>query len=74
MFDKKIPIDKVYGLYKNQQPKPKVELPGSRKNTSTKEEKEYLTPEEVVALTPEDWEKPGMWEKVRKSQLKWPKE
>lgn len=74
MFDKKIPIDKVYGLYKNQQPKPKVELPGSMKNTSVKEEKEYLTPEEVVALTPEDWEKPGMWEKVRKSQLKWPKE
>lgn len=74
MFDKKTPIDKVYGLYKNQQPKPKVELPGSMKNTSTKEEKEYLTPEEVVALTPEDWEKPGMWEKVRKSQLKWPKE
>lgn len=74
MFDKKTPIDKVYGLYKNQQPKPKVELPGSMKNTSKKEEKEYLTPEEVVALTPEDWKKPGMWEKVRKSQLKWPKE
>lgn len=74
MFDKKTPIDKVYGLYKNQQPKPKVELPGSMKNTSTKEEKEYLTPEEVIALTPEDWRKPGMWEKVRKSQLKWPKE
>lgn len=74
MFDKKTPIDKVYGLYKNQQPKPKVELPGSMKNTSVKDEKEYLTPEEVVALTPEDWEKPGMWEKVRKSQLKWPKE
>lgn len=74
MFDKKTPIDKVYGLYKNQEPKPKVELPGSMKNTSVKGEKEYLTPEEVVALTPEDWEKPGMWEKVRKSQLKWPKE
>lgn len=74
MFDKKTPIDKVYGLYKKQEPKPKVELPGSMKNTSVKGEKEYLTPEEVVALTPEDWEKPGMWEKVRKSQLKWPKE
>lgn len=74
MFDKKTPIEKVYGLYKNQEPKPKVELPGSMKNTSVKEEKEYLTPEEVVALTREDWEKPGMWEKVRKSQLKWPKE
>lgn len=74
MFDKKTPIEKVYGLYKNQESKPKVELPGSMKNTSVKEEKEYLTPEEVVALTPEDWEKPGMWEKVRKSQLKWPKE
>lgn len=74
MFDKKTPIEKVYGLYKNQEPKPKVELPGSMKNTSVKEEKDYLTPEEVVALTPEDWEKPGMWEKVRKSQLKWPKE
>lgn len=74
MFDKKTPIEKVYGLYKNQEPKPKVELPGSMKNISVKEEKEYLTPEEVVALTPEDWEKPGMWEKVRKSQLKWPKE
>ncbi len=74
MFDKKTPIEKVYGLYKNQEPKPKVELPGSMKNTSVKEEKEYLTPEEVVALTPEEWEKPGMWEKVRNSQLKWPKE
>lgn len=71
MFDKKTPISKVYGLYKNQQPKPKVELPGSMKNATKNVEKEFLTPEEVVNLTPSDWEKPGMWEKVRNSQMKW---
>ena len=32
---------------------------------------DYYTEEEVVNLSPEEWKKPGVWEKVRASQKKW---
>ncbi len=70
-FDKKTPVDEIYEIYKKSQPKPKIELPGSMKNNSVKTEKEYYTPEEVNALTPEEWQKPGVWEKVLNSRKKW---
>lgn len=70
-FDKKTPIKDIYNLFKTIQPKSKVELPGSMKNNVVKTEKEYFTPEEVKALTSEEWQKPGVWEKVLKSQKKW---
>lgn len=71
-FNSKTPIKAVYDMYtKLNQTKPKFEKPGSMKNNIQKEEKDYYTPDEVKALTPEEWEKPGVWEKVMASQRKW---
>ena len=70
--DKMTPIKTVYEMYTaTHQPKQKAEKIGSMKNTVSKEEKDFYTPDEVKALTPEEWEKPGVWEKVMASQRKW---
>lgn len=71
-FTSKTPIKTVYEMYTaTHQPKQKAEKIGSMKNTVSKEEKDFYTPDEVKALTPEEWEKPGVWEKVMASQRKW---
>ena len=71
-FNSKTPIKNVYEMYTvTHQPKQKAEKIGSMKNTVSKEEKDFYTPDEVKALTPEEWEKPGVWEKVMASQRKW---
>lgn len=71
-FNTKTPIKTIYEMYNaTHQPKPKAEKIGSMKNTVSKEEKDFYTPDEVKALTPEEWEKPGVWEKVMASQRKW---
>lgn len=74
MFDKKTPIDKVYGLYKNQQPKPKVELPGSMKNNSVKSDdvKEFYTFEEANKFTREEiCANPKLEKAIENSMTKW---
>ncbi len=71
-FNTKTPIKTIYEMYNvTHQSKPKTEKIGSMKNTVSKEEKDFYTPDEVKALTPEEWEKPGVWEKVMASQRKW---
>ena len=71
-FNSKTPIKTIYEMYNvTHQSKPKAEKIGSMKNTVSKEEKDFYTPDEVKALTPEEWEKPGVWEKVMASQRKW---
>lgn len=71
-FNTKTPIKTIYEMYNvTHQSKPKAEKIGSMKNTVSKEEKDFYTPDEVKALTPEEWEKPGVWEKVMASQRKW---
>ena len=71
-FTSKTPIKTVYEMYTvTHQSKPKTEKIGSMKNNISKEEKDFYTPDEVNALTPEEWEKPGVWEKVMASQRKW---
>ena len=71
-FNTKTPIKTIYEMYNGtHQSKPKAEKIGSMKNTVSKEEKDFYTPDEVKALTPEEWEKPGVWEKVMASQRKW---
>lgn len=71
-FTSKTPIKTVYEMYTvTHQSKPKIEKIGSMKNNISKEEKDFYTPDEVKALTPEEWEKPGVWEKVMASQRKW---
>ena len=66
-FNSKTPMKDIYALYKGNQPKPKVENPGSMKNTPTKEVKDLYTDEEISKLTLEDLDKPGVFEAVRKS-------
>ena len=71
-FNSNTPIKTVYEMYTvTHQSKPKIEKIGSMKNNISKEEKDFYTPDEVNALTPEEWEKPGVWEKVMASQRKW---
>lgn len=71
-FNTKTPIKTIYEMYNvTHQSKPKTEKIGSMKNTVSKEDKDFYTPDEVKALTPEEWEKPGVWEKVMASQRKW---
>lgn len=71
-FTSKTPIKTIYEMYNvTHQSKPKIEKIGSMKNNISKEEKDFYTPDEVNALTPEEWEKPGVWEKVMASQRKW---
>lgn len=71
-FTSKTPIKAIYEMYNvTHQSKPKAEKIGSMKNNISKEEKDFYTPDEVNALTPEEWEKPGVWEKVMASQRKW---
>ena len=66
-FNSNVPIEKIYALYKGTQPKPKVENPGSMKNTPAKEAKDTYTDEEISKLTLDDLSKPGVFEAVRKS-------
>lgn len=73
-FNSKTPIKTIYEMYNvTHQSKPRTEKEkiGSMKNPVSKEEKDFYTPDEVKALTPEEWEKPGVWEKVMASQRKW---
>lgn len=72
-FTPKTPITTVYEMYSvTHQSKPKAEKIGSMKNLNQSgEDKEFYTPEDVNSLSPEDWEKPGVWERVMASQRKW---
>lgn len=73
-FNYNTPIEDIYGLYKKLSPKKKFERPGSMKsNNSQSGVKDFYTPDEVAKLSPKDWEKPGVWETVMKSQEKWEK-
>lgn len=72
-FTSKTPMKNVYEMYtKIYQTKPKYEKMGSMKNNSKDNtDLDYFTPEDVMKLSPSDWKKPGVWDKVRASQKKW---
>lgn len=63
-------VEKV-NLYQQLTQKEPPKKPGSMESTPVTQEKDYYTEEEVVNLSPEEWQKPGVWEKVRASQKKW---
>ena len=70
-----MPFSKKYSLFQKTQNKSvdnsNVGRPGSMKNSDSKVEKEFFTPEEVDRLRPEDYDNPKIMEKVRKSMLRW---
>lgn len=73
-FNSNTPIKTIFELYqKTTTSKADIKPMGSMKDTNAKSntEKDYYTPEDVEKLTDEDWNKPGVWEKVRASQRKW---
>ena len=72
-FNSNVPISEVYDLYKKNQPKPKVETPGSMKNTGTNNAvKDFYSYEEASKFTKEDYDKnPELFKAVEKSMLKW---
>ena len=69
-FNSNVPIKDIYSLYKNNQPKKKVENPGSMRTTKTEKVKNFYTDEEISKLTLEDLDKPGVFEAVRNSMTK----
>lgn len=71
-FKSDTPIKEIYELYSKDEPKKEFKPLGSMKDTvQPQSEKEILTPKDIVNLTDEEWDKPGMWEKVREIQKKW---
>jgi len=73
-FNSNTPIKTIFELYqKASSPKENIKPMGSMKDNNTKNnaEKDYYSPEDVEKLTSEDWDKPGVWDKVRASQRKW---
>lgn len=68
-FDSKTPIKKVYEYYTQLQPKKQIENPGSMKGNK-ENEKAIYTDEEISKLTLDDLDKPGVWEKARKSMTR----
>lgn len=72
-FNKETKLSDVVDLFKLKNPTEQPKKMGSMKSSGTTNQKEFYTPEEVQNLSPEDWEKPGVWEKVLASQTKWKK-
>lgn len=74
-FNPNVPIKEIYEMYSKNQPKPKVENPGSMKNTnSSNDVKEFYTPEEASKFTRADYDKnPKLLEAVENSMTLWGK-
>ena len=70
-FSKDTKLSDVVELYKKINPTATPYKIGSMKSAGEEKMKDFYTPEEVQNLTQEEWEKPGIWEKVLASQAKW---
>lgn len=65
-FNSNVSMKDIYGLYKQTQPKPKVETPGSMRNEKVKQPKIIFTDEDIAKMTDEELDK--NWEAIRKYQ------
>lgn len=73
-FNPNTSIKDIYGYYSkihNNTEKKEFKKMGSMKSNTAKEEKTEYTPEEVDKLTSADLDNPVIFERVRKSMLKW---
>lgn len=64
-------IKEKYEMYQKFNPKPKVEPIGSMKTATTKQVKDYYTPEEARRLTSKDLDDPRVMAAVEKSMTMW---
>lgn len=75
-FNSNVPMQKVYDLYKQTQPKKEFKTMGSMKNTDSADNgvKDYYSPEEAKKFTIEDFNNnPALYERVKKSMAQWRK-
>lgn len=73
-FNDKTNISKIYEMYQkvNGLTPKKPSSPGSARNSTSQEVKEYYTPDEASRFTEEDLEKnPKLMEAIEKSMLQW---
>lgn len=72
-FNSNVPIKNIYEMYRSTTKKEDIKPMGSMKDTNIKDttEKDFYSPEDVLKLTPEDWDNPNTWKNVRASQKKW---
>jgi len=66
-FNPNIPIADIYNIYNQTKPKKNYQTIGSLKQSQESGDKDYYSPEDIDRLTEEDLDKPGVWEKVRRS-------
>lgn len=66
-FNPNIPIADIYNIYNQTKPKKNYQTIGSMKQSQESGDKDYYSPEDIDRLTEEDLDKPGVWEKVRRS-------
>lgn len=75
-FNSNVPMQKVYDLYKQTQPKKEFKTMGSMKNTDSADGgvKEYYSPEEAKKFTKKELdENPALYNAIVKSMQKWRK-
>lgn len=72
-FKENVPITEVYKQFAKTSKTSTTEPIGSLKNKSHNEEKIYYSPEDVDKLTPEDFDNPVIFKRVRESMKKWHK-
>lgn len=65
-FNSNVSIKDIYSLYKNTQPKAKVDNPGSMRNEKVSQPKTIFTDEDIAKMSDEDLDK--NWEAIRKYQ------
>lgn len=70
-FNSKTPVKNIYEIYKKTQPQKEVHIIGSMAGNATKPEKEYYTEAELSKLTVDELKNPEVWEKARKSMIKY---
>lgn len=66
-FNPNTPIADIYDIYNQTKPKKNYQTIGSMKQSQESGDKDYYSPEDIERLTEEDLDKPGVWEKVRRS-------
>jgi hypothetical protein len=74
MFDKNVPIAKVYETFAKTQPKKEFKTTGSMKNSTSADNtvKDFYTRDEALQFTKKDFDKnPALFKAVEASMLKW---
>lgn len=70
-FKSGVPITEIHKMYEKTVNKPNVEAMGSMKTGGHESVKTYYSPEDVDKLSPEDFDNPVIFQRVRESMKQW---